>query len=93
MTLRTLFLCIDGYQRREHHDMRKRAWEVAHHINIWSKDGVTPGQLIGDEKPAPIFTDAEEYRAYMREKRQREIRRQVEQDRKDREERMHGNHS
>ena len=73
MTLRSFVLCFEGAMRARMHDLRARAWEVAHQVNLWAKDPVTPAQLLGEDKPAPIVTSPEDWRAHMAEKRKRQV--------------------
>jgi hypothetical protein len=65
MTPQEFFWCLEGYARREKSDMRKRAWEVSHQVNLWAKDPVSPARLLGEEKRHTDFKSAEEMLAFM----------------------------
>jgi hypothetical protein len=40
--------------RQEKRDMKKRAWEVAHALSIWSNTPITPAMLLDEPKPQVI---------------------------------------
>lgn len=72
MTLRDFFLCVDGFNDRQERDTEWRAWEVAHHLNLWAKTPVTGAALLGKERAQPLFLTVEDWQAHMR-KRKAEI--------------------
>lgn len=64
LTPRQFFACLEGHKQQEKSDMHKRAWEVAWQLNIWSKETITPGRLLGEEVQHPTFATAREFREY-----------------------------
>lgn len=67
MTPQEFFWCLEGYARREKADMRKRAWEVSHQVNLWAKDPISPARLLGEEKHHTDFASPEEMHQFLRE--------------------------
>jgi len=63
MNAREFMNCWEGYQRAFAQQMRTRAWELAHHVNLWSKRKVSPKDLWDDGPPRRAINTPEEFHA------------------------------
>lgn len=76
MTLREVNACVEGHRRQQRLEEQRIAWAVANLLNAWTKEKVTPAQLLGeDSEPDSViraedFDTVEEYRAAIRARRE-----------------------